>query len=53
LRGRIGDAAFFGCIRNYYAKHKYGVVHKDDFKHAMERSSGQDLDHFFVQWLGR
>jgi hypothetical protein len=53
LREQIGDAAFFGGIQRYYAKHKYGIVHKDDFKAAMEVSSGQDLDALFLQWLGR
>ncbi len=53
LRGQIGDAAFFDGIQRYYAQHKYGIVHKHDFKAAMEASSGQALDAFFLQWLGR
>jgi aminopeptidase N len=53
LRLRIGDAAFFKGLQTYCAKHKYGVVHKADFLQAMEEASGQDLDAFFLQWLGR
>jgi hypothetical protein len=53
LRLRIGDTAFFGGMQRYYAKHKYGIVRKNDFKAAMEASSRQDLDPFFRQWLGR
>jgi aminopeptidase N len=53
LRGRIGDAAFFKGMQQYYAQQKYGIVHKNDFKLTMECSSGQNLDAFFQQWLGR
>ncbi len=53
LREQIGDVAFFSGIQRYYAEHKYGIVHADDFKAAMEMSSGQDLDALFLQWLGR
>jgi hypothetical protein len=53
LRLKIGDAAFSNGLQGFYVKHKYGVVHKADFLAAMEASSGQELDAFFLQWLGR
>jgi aminopeptidase N len=53
LRDRVGDAAFFAGMQRYYGRHKYGIVHKRDFLAVMEAASRQDLDAFFVQWLGR
>lgn len=53
LRNKIGDAAFFGGMHDLYARRKYGVIHKADVLRVMQARSGQDLNAFFTQWLGR
>jgi len=53
LRRQIGDSAFFGALRAYYAAHRDGNALTDDLRAAMERASGQDLRWFFDQWLRR
>lgn len=53
LRGRLGDEAFWRGIRLYYARHFNGTATTDDFMHAMEEVSGDDLQAFFDQWLRR
>jgi aminopeptidase N len=53
LRGQVGDSAFFGALRAYYADHRDGNALTDDLQAAMERASGQRLDWFFDQWLRR
>ena len=53
LRGRLGDEAFWRGIRLYYARHFNGTATTDDFMHAMEEASGDDLQNFFDQWLRR
>jgi len=51
LRGVIGTEAFWAGIRTYYARHLNGNASTDDFRRAMEESSGTDLEWFFDQWL--
>jgi len=51
LRGVIGTEAFWAGIRTYYARHMNGNASTDDFRRAMEESSGTDLEWFFDQWL--
>ena len=53
LRARLGDEAFWRGIRLYYARHFNGTATTDDFMHAMEEVSGDDLQAFFDQWLRR
>lgn len=60
LRQRLGDAVFFDGLRRYYAAHGYRSdgsagpnAATDDFRHAMEAASGQDLRPFFAQWTRR
>jgi aminopeptidase N len=53
LRRQVGDSAFFGALRAYYATFRDGTALSDDLRAAMERSSGQTLDWFFDQWLRR
>lgn len=50
LRTLIGDEAFFGAVRAYYAQHRNGVADTEDVRRAMEQASGQDLTGFFEQW---
>jgi aminopeptidase N len=51
LRGLVGDSAFFGGIRNYYARYRDSTVLSDDFRAVMEGASGKDLGWYFSQAL--
>ena len=53
LRVLVGDSAFFGGIRDYYAAHVDGNALTDDLMHAIENRSGTKLGWFFDQWLRR
>jgi aminopeptidase N len=53
LRREIGDSAFFGGIRAYYAAHRHGNAMTADLQRAFETASGRPLDWFFEQWLLR
>jgi aminopeptidase N len=53
LRARIGDAAFFGALRDYQQQYRHGTAATDDFRRAAERRSGTGLTAFFNQWLHR
>jgi aminopeptidase N len=53
LRKLIGTEAFWNGIRSYYQQHRGGNVSTDDFRQAMEASSGITLGWFFQQWLKR
>jgi len=51
LRGIVGDSAFFNGLHLYGTTYAYGNATSDDLKEIMETVSGQDLDHFFEEWL--
>jgi aminopeptidase N len=53
LRYHIGDAAFWGGIRDYYAQHRDQNASTDDLRAAMEEAADLDLKWFFDQWLTR
>ena len=53
LRREIGDSAFFGAIRSYYATHRHGNAMTADLQREFEKTAGQPLDWFFTQWLTR
>ena len=53
LRIEIGDSAFFGGIRAYYAAHRHQNAMTADLQQAFERSAGRPLDWFFDQWMRR
>ena len=53
LRSMIGDTAFWKGIRDYYARFQDRNATTRDFRHAMERASGLELEWFFDQWLRR
>lgn len=53
LHRMLGDSAFFGGLRAYYAEHRDGNALTDDLRRALERSSGRQLGPFFDQWLRR
>ncbi len=51
LRSEIGDDAFWKGIRKYYRTYQYSNAQTSDFIEIMEKTSGQDLNTFFKQWL--
>ncbi|MGZ3874952.1 MAG: M1 family aminopeptidase, partial [Mucilaginibacter sp.] len=51
LRRKLGDAAFWKGIKNYYAKYNGGNAYTSGLQKIMEQASGQDLQQFFRQWL--
>jgi aminopeptidase N len=53
LRFVLGDDLFFGSITHYVKKNAAGNVTTDDFRKAVEESSGQDLGWFFDEWAAK
>ena len=53
LHQQLGDSAFFGGIRTYYAAYRHGTALSDDLRREFERSSHRSLGQFFEQWLRR
>jgi aminopeptidase N len=51
LRYVLGDALWWKAIRHYVRKHAAQVVETNDFKVAIEESTGKSLDWFFSEWL--
>lgn len=51
LRCELGDEAFWGGVREYLKGYAGKVVETDDFRRAMEGSSGRSLGRFFDQWF--
>ncbi len=51
LREKIGDDTFWDAIRFYTVKHFDKSVETDDFRRALEESSGVDLEDFFNEWV--
>ena len=51
LRRLIGDEAFFGGLRRFYADWRYRKAGTDDFRLAMEASAGRSLERFFERWI--
>jgi aminopeptidase N len=51
LRNEIGDLAFKNGIRDYYRSFMNSNAATNDFRLAMERASGKELQLFFNQWL--
>jgi aminopeptidase N len=51
LRRKLGDSLFWKGIQSYYTQYAGKNASTNDFRKAMEASSGQDLQLFFKQWL--
>ena len=51
LRRRLGDAAFFRGLRDYYRAHLHANATTEDLRRALERASGQSLREFFARWV--
>jgi aminopeptidase N len=53
LRYVVGDSAFTEILHHYYDEWKFKHAGEAAFVEICERTSGQDLDWFFSQWLRR
>lgn len=51
LREQLGEHDFWKGIQDYTREFRGKSVTTVDFKSAMERSSGRNLDEFFRQWI--
>jgi len=51
LRFVLGDETFEKALKHYVGKHKYQGVTTEDFRIALEESSGRNLKEFFRQWI--
>jgi aminopeptidase N len=51
LKRELGDQHFWKGVQEYYRKYQNANANTDDFKAAMENSSGKELDAFFNQWV--
>ncbi len=51
LRRLIGDEAFFGGLRRFYADNRFKKAGTDDLRKAMETASSRDLGRFFERWI--
>jgi aminopeptidase N len=51
LRLRMGDDAFFGLMRSYADRYRYGNATTEDFIALAEEKSGENLESFFQRWL--
>lgn len=53
LRLKIGDAAFYAGLRDFYQRFRYQQAGWQDLQACFSQSSGQNLEPFFDQWLTR
>ena len=51
LRRLIGDQAFFDGLRRFYGEFRFRKAGTDDFRQAMERASGRNLESFMEAWI--
>jgi aminopeptidase N len=51
LRHVLGDAAFFGALRDYLREYGGGNATTADFERVCERRHGQSLAWFFREWV--
>jgi aminopeptidase N len=51
LRKHLGDAAWWRAINHYLVKNAHHPVSTEDFRIAIEESTGQSMDWFFDEWL--
>jgi hypothetical protein len=51
LRRLLGDDQFFWGMRRFYSEWRFKKAGTDDFRAAMEATSGRDLAPFFDAWI--
>jgi aminopeptidase N len=53
LRRRVGEDAFWKAIQAYGSEHRLQGAETSDFRRALERTSGRNLERFFYDWTER
>jgi len=53
LRKQLGEAAFWGVLRDIYRNKPFQAVSWDDLQGAFEKATKISLDQFFAQWVYR
>jgi aminopeptidase N len=53
LRLHVGEEAFWKGIQQYATEYKLKSAESGDFRRAMERATGRDLERFFYDWVER
>lgn len=53
LRDELGDEAFFGLLRRYFAAYRYRNATGRDFLALAEAFTGRDLKPLYEKWVGR
>jgi len=51
LRRLVGDDAFFQGLRRFYIDSRYSKAGTENFRQAMETTSGRSLERFFERWI--
>jgi hypothetical protein len=51
LRRLVGDDAFFSGVRRFYRTMRFRKAGTEDFRAAMEATSGRQLGRFFERWI--
>jgi hypothetical protein len=51
LRRLVGDEPFFFGVRRFYSEWRFKKAGTDDFRVAMEATTGRDLGPFFEAWI--
>ncbi|HUR35106.1 MAG TPA: M1 family aminopeptidase, partial [Vicinamibacterales bacterium] len=51
LRLTVGDDTFFDGVRRFYLSSRFRKVGSEDFRLAMEETSGRSLQRFFERWI--
>jgi aminopeptidase N len=51
LRQKVGNPTFFQIMRGWVRMHRYGNASVPQFIAYAHQVSGQDLHHFFFEWL--
>lgn len=52
VRTRLGDAAFFKALQNYYQQFKYANAQPQDLVNAFNQVGGQDITPLYQEWIG-
>ena len=53
IRRRLGDEAWWRAVNHYVKKHQHQCVETDQFRRAVEESTGRSFERFFHDWTGR
>jgi aminopeptidase N len=51
IQEEIGDDAFFAGLRDYVARHRFGVATPDDLRRALAEAAGRELDESWRHWF--